>query len=220
MVWNPDTGRYDEVTSSVLGTEYTDGKPLVGADGPLPSEFFVSNTGFYLRKYLDPRAGSGQRGQGTDMWWIRFRYGEILLDAAEAAFELGLQDEALGYVNEVRERAGFGPNSLSELTIDRIRNERRVELAFEDHRFYDMKRWRLADEAWNGDADSPTAMIYALWPYRVLRPGDPRDGKYVFVKKVAPRFTSARFFRPGNYYSKIPDDVLSRNPKIVKNPFH
>ena len=109
--------------------------------------FFVSNTGFYVRKFLDSKPASGQRGVGSDIWWIRYRYAEVLLNAAEAAFELGRTAEALDYINQVRERAGFGPNSLTALTMDQIRNERRVELAFEAHRLYDLKRWRLAHEA-------------------------------------------------------------------------
>ena len=95
-----------------------------------------------------------------------------------------------------------------------------MELAFEDHRLWDLKRWRRAHVLWNGDRNSPTAMMYALYPYRVVRPGDPRDGKYVFVKLVAPRFRAPRNFRLGNYYSSIPQNVLNSNPKIVRNPFH
>ncbi|OLE58122.1 MAG: RagB/SusD family nutrient uptake outer membrane protein [Bacteroidetes bacterium 13_1_20CM_4_60_6] len=219
MVWNPSTQAYDEVTGA-LGSNYTDGKLQVGLDGPHVSEPFVSNTGFYLRKYLDPTTGSGQRGRGSDVWWIRFRYAEILLNAAEAAYELGDQGLALGYVQQVRARAGFAPASLAALTIDRLRNERRVELAFENHRLWDLKRWRIAHEVWNGDRMSPTAQLYALWPYRVVRPGDVRDGKYVFVKMPAPRVSAPRFFRLGNYYSEISDAIISANPKIVKNPFH
>jgi hypothetical protein len=60
-----------------------------------------------------------------------------------------------------------------------------------------------------------------LYPYRVIRPGDPaRDGKYVFVKMVAPRIRAPRFFQLGNYYSSIDQTVLNNNPKIVRNPFH
>jgi hypothetical protein len=220
MVWDEATQKYKEVTSNVLGSKYSDGGVLVGADGPVPSEFDVTNTGFYLRKFVDSRPGSARRGEGTDVWWIRYRYAETLLNAAEAAFELGQQGVALTYVNQLRERAGFGANSLSSLTMDRLRNERRVELAFEDHRFYDVKRWRLAHEVWNGDAQSPDAVVQALWPYRVVRSGHVCDGQYVFVEKVAPRFREPRFFRLGNYYSEIGNDILSANPKIVRNPFH
>src|SRR5690606_12427344 len=130
--WNESTNSYQAITSTTPGTRYTDGGVLVGADGPVDFDN-VTHSGFYIRKWLDPRPGSGQRGQGADIWWIRFRYGEILLTAAEAAFELGRTTDALRYINEVRERAGFGPNSLTSLTMDRIQHERRVELAFENH---------------------------------------------------------------------------------------
>jgi len=126
----------------------------------------------------------------------------------------------LTYINALRERAGFGANSLKGLTIDEIRNERRVELAFEDHRLWDLKRWRIADKVWNGDRNSATAMLYALYPYRVVRPGDPtKDGKYVFVKTTAPRVLSPRNFQVQNYYSSIDQAWINNNPKITRNPF-
>ena len=216
-VWN-GTG-YQLVEGNALGTTYTDGKLLTGSSGPQRSQTEVSNTGFYLRKYIDPAALSSTRGIRSDMWWIRFRLGEVLLNAAEAAFEQGLTAEALTYVNRVRERAGFPANSLTTLTLERLQNERRVELAFEDHRYWDLKRWRIAHEIWNGSPSSPDAVQYALYPYRVVRPGDSRDGKYIFVKLVAPRFRAPRLFQLANYYSFIDQSVLNNNPKIVRNPF-
>lgn len=221
MVWNSNRNAYDIVEGSDLGTTYSDGKLLTGSSGPHRSIQEVSNTGFYLRKFIDPNDKTSTRGIQSDVWWIWFRLGEIYLNAAEAAFELGQKGEALLYINALRERAGFGANSLSSLTIERIQNERRVELAFEDHRLWDLKRWRLADKRWNGNSANPDAMIYALYPYRVIRPGDAaRDGKYVFVKMIAPRFRAPRFFQLGNYYTAINQSVLNNNPKIVRNPFH
>lgn len=221
MAWNTGKNAYDVVEGSDLNTTYTDGKQLTGSSGPHRSIQEVSNTGFYLRKYIDAGARTSTRGIQSDIWWIWFRLGEVYLNAAEAAFELGQTGEALTYVNAIRERAGFPPNSLATLNMARIQNERRAELAFEDHRLWDMKRWRLADQVWNGNFSSPTAMVYALYPYRVVRPGDAaRNGKYVFVKMVAPRFRAPRFFQLGNYYSSIDQGVINNNPKIVKNPFH
>lgn len=218
MVWNGNN--YQTIESNVLGSNHTDGRLLTGASGPQRSQTEVSNTGFYLRKYVDPAPMSSTRGIRSDMWWVRFRLGEILLNAAEAAFELGQTADALTFVNRVRERAGFSPNSLTELTLARIQNERRVELAFEDHRVWDLMRWRQAHEVWNGSPNNPNAVMYALYPYRVVRPGDARDGKYVFVKMVAPRFRAPRQFQLGNYYSSIDQNVINNNPKIVRNPFH
>jgi len=217
-VWNATTNKYDRQEGALNST--FNGQRLTGLDGPHRTEQFVSNTGFYIRKYIDATPGASTSVAGSDVWWVIFRLGEVYLNAAEAAFELGLP-EALTHINKLRERAGFPPNSLASLTIDRIQNERRVELAFEDQRLWDVIRWRIADKIWDGVATNPTANIYAIYPYRIIRPGHPNDGKYVFDKILAPRFKTARFFRPGNYYASISSDVIARSGnKIIANPFH
>ncbi|TDH29067.1 RagB/SusD family nutrient uptake outer membrane protein [Segetibacter sp. 3557_3] len=221
-IWNPATNTYTTSENSAQGVEtfYTDGKLWTGSSGPVRSGLDISNTGFNLKKFIDPLPGSSNRGQQSDIWWIRFRLGEVLLNAGEAAFELGRTGEALGYINKVRERAGF-TTGLTTLTIDRIRNERRVELAFEDHRVWDLIRWRIAHILWNGNTANPDANLFALYPYRVIRPGDPaRHDKYVFDKIVAPRFRAARFFQINNYYSSIAQGVIDANPLIIRNPGH
>lgn len=219
-LWNSNTQNYDTVESSDIGTTYDDSGVLTGGGGPHRTQQSVSNTGFYLRKFVDQAGGGSTRGEQSATWWVKIRLGEIYLNAAEAAYELGDQGEALNYINALRERAGFGENSLSSLTTDQIRNERRVELAFEDHRVWDLKRWRIAHEVWDGSSGNPEAVAYALYPYRVVRPGHPDHNKYVFDKIVAPRFRAPRFFRMGNYYSSIGQDVLNSNPLIIRNPFH
>jgi hypothetical protein len=80
---------------------------VVGKDGPVPGLQLRSQSGFYVRKYLDPTTGSGRRGRGSDVAFIRYRYAEVLLNAAEAAFELGDNAKAATYMNQVRERAGL-----------------------------------------------------------------------------------------------------------------
>jgi hypothetical protein len=221
-VWNNTTNRYDRTESEVFGAMYTDGKLLAGNGGPFRNVNEVSNTGFYIRKFIDPATLSSARGVGTDIAWPRFRYGEVLLNAAEAAMELGLTPEALGYVNQVRQRAGFPANSLATLNLARLINERRVELAYEDHRVWDLIRWRQAHIIWNGSASNPAANALALYPYRVIdKTHLALDGKYVFDRFPAPKFKSPRFFNlQGNYYSEISQAVRDNNPQIVKNPFH
>jgi len=81
-------------------------------------------------------------------------------------------------------------------------------------------RWRIADKIWDGTTSNTSSNLYALYVYRIVRPGHPNDGKYVFDKIIAPRFRAPRFFRPGNYYSSIAQDVLNNNPKLIPNPFH
>lgn len=85
-----------------------------------------------------------------DVNFLILRYAEVLLNYAEAQNEAGNTTEAAGAITEIRERAGIVPSappaadqaSLREL----IRSERRKELLFEGHRFYDLQRWGIADE--------------------------------------------------------------------------
>ncbi len=104
--------------------------------------------------------------------------------------------------------------------MEDIRNERRVELAFEDHRFFDLKRWRIAHEIWDGDESSEKAVVYGLYPYRIFRPGHPDNNHYIYNRMRPTRFRRARLFRLGNYYASIDQGVLNNNPKLVRNPFH
>jgi hypothetical protein len=219
-VWNASTNNYTNVEGN-LGQVHTDGKLLTGISGPKRTDQDVSNTGFNLRKYIDPAPGSSNRGRQSDIWWVRLRLGEVYLNAAEAAFELGRLNEALDYINTLRQRAGFPANSLTSLTIDKLINERRVELAFEDHRLWDLIRTRRAHTTWTGSTSNPQSMQRALYGYRVVRPGDPaRHDKYVYDVLTAPRFIAPRFFQIQNYYSAIPQNVIDANPKIIRNPLH
>lgn len=222
MVWNASTSSYTTVEGSTLGSSYTDGLPLIAASGPHRTLNEVSNTGFYLRKYVDQGAGTSTRGIQSDVWWVWLRLSEMYLNAAEAAFELGNVGNAVTYINPIRARAGFtGANlyTAATLTRDKIRNEFKTEFAFEDHRIWDLKRWRIADQLFTGSFSNPNSVAYALYPYRIIRPGDPRDGKYVFVKLVAPRFKAPRFFQPFNYYAQFTQSIINNNPLIVQNPF-
>ncbi|MDU1905212.1 MAG: RagB/SusD family nutrient uptake outer membrane protein [Dysgonomonas sp.] len=221
-VW--ENGSYQLRTAPNLGDKFNvegigDNGLWTGFDGPRDNGQDVSNTGFYIRKFVSNAAAASTRGTSAENWWPWFRLGEIYLNAAEAAFELS-EANAVGYINTLRERAGFPANSITNLTMDVIRNERRVELAFEDHRYFDLKRWRIAHEIWNGSDDSDNAVVHGLYPYRVVRSGHSDNNKYIFEKVRPTRFKRPRFFRMANYYSSIDPNVINNNPKLVKNPFH
>jgi hypothetical protein len=206
---------------------------VVGEDGPVNGLELRTQSGFYIRKYLDPTVGSGRRGQGSATAFIRYRYAEVLLNAAEAAFELGQPQLAADYMNQVRARAGLTiPLTAADITFDRIVHERRVELAFEGHYLYDLKRWRLAHIVWNGLPTSRTDLLtnignaqdkstqpWGLWPYRIVsNPNNPNDYQWIY-KEVLPAFvTGANRFLLGNYYTFIGNDVIGANPKIVRQP--
>jgi hypothetical protein len=210
---------YTLTNSSTIGTTYTDGGVWTGASGPLGEEIHTANTGFGMRKFISDKAGDAIRSTGNLVWWPFFKYDEVLLNAAEAAFELTQTTKALGYINQVRTRAGMPSLDAGTLTINRIMNERRVELAFEDLRWWDLKRFRTAHILLDGGV-SVTSEHWALWPYRVYSTVDPtRNNKYIFVKMKAPRQrTFNRLFRLGNYYGQFTDTYISKNPQLVKNP--
>jgi hypothetical protein len=207
---------------------------VVGFDGPIDGFEFTAQSGFYLRKYLDPVVGSGQRGVQSEMWFVRYRYAEVLLNAAEAAFELGQVADAAKYMNEVRARAGLvTPLTAAQITFDRIVHERRVELAFEGHYLFDMKRWRIAHLIMDGNAISAgeiskdlgkatkrNTQPWGLWSYKVYAPGTANNGKWIYKPVKLSRVTGADRFQLGNYYSYIGDDIINNNPKIIRNPNH
>jgi len=202
---------------------------VVGFDGPIDNLEFSAQSGFYVRKYMDLAVGSGQRGVMSEVWWIRYRLGEIYLNAAEAAFELGNNTKAATYMNKVRERAGLIiPLTEADITFDRVVHERKVELAFEGHELWDMKRWRLAHIIWNGQStelttnpgksDQVSTRVFGMWPYKYYNPGGANDGKYVFQKIIPAQVTNAHRFRLGNYYSDINSTIRNNNPLITRNP--
>lgn len=217
-------------------SNYWEGEQITSVDGPYRNSFYTSHSGFLLRKYVDSANGSEASGKSA-IAYIIFRYGEVVLNAGEAAFYLSELGEsnyggestiqlALDCINEIRERAGGADFRIAqnELSIEEIQSERRAELAFEDHRYYDMKRWRIADEIWDGQWNSKTARMVGLWPYKVYAPGTPDNGKWLFrrvyiehrgddINKGLP----IRFGRD-MYYATYPQ--TEGNPCIEKNPLH
>lgn len=206
---------------------------VVGEDGPVNGLEFRTQSGFYIRKYLDPTTGSGRRGQGSTVAFIRYRYAEVLLNAAEAAFELGDNTTAAGYMNQVRARAGLTvPLAPGDITFDRIVHERRVELAFEGHTLFDNKRWRIATTIWDGQplslsdlksdigsATQRSTQPWGLWPYKhVNDPKKPDDFKWEFKETLPALATGYNKFLLGNYYSQIPGNIIGANPKLIQQP--
>lgn len=200
-----------------LDSKDANGNLITSLNGPKESnEQYINKTGFYVRKFLDETPSSGTRGRGSEMWMPRFRMSEAYMIAAEASYELN-NGKALEYINAVRERAGVKP--LQQVTFDNIVHEYRVEFAFEDHRYWDLKRWRLADKVWNGNNNDAQARHRRLWPYRVVAPGNPNNGKWIFVEDFLFMSPNARYFKMQNYYNFLNLDWINNNPKLVKNPY-
>ncbi|GGC16832.1 membrane protein [Parapedobacter defluvii] len=191
--YNPATKRIDAngtikvVGSSGFGSEKT-------------------QTGFYLRKYLDNTlARANVRTNGSSQHWIALRYGEVLLNYAEAAIELGKIAEAKEAMNEIRSRAGISVLTDEEVTLDRVRHERVIELGFESHSLWDYKRWRLTDRLYNNST------VGALKCYF-----DIQANAYRFETSTVPN--AFKTFVPTSYYTAIPASELTANPNLIQNP--
>ena len=212
-----ENGVWNLITSSPGDTD-DDGLIITSVNGPNQSnDQYVNKSGFFFRKFLDETPSASTRGRRSEMWFPRFRFAEAVIIASEAAYELGQSGKALTYLNMVRERAGI--QLLTEMTFDDIVQERRVEFAFEDHRYWDLKRWRIADQVWNGIQDDPVAQQWGLFPYLVNDPGNPNHGKWIFDKIKIHMSPYPRHFQMRNYYNFIDQGWINNNPKLVKNPY-
>lgn len=192
---------------------------ITDQNGPVSSDQeYISKTGFNIRKFVDENKEASTRGRNSDVWFTRFRYAETLLILAEASLELGKpQSEVLGYINEVRDRGGI--QRLSSVTLDDIIRENRVEFVYENHRYWDAKRWRIAHQIWNDDDNGKYSRFYSLYPYQINQPGHAQHGKWVFEKVKTYTTRYPRYFQMRNYYNFFDQDWLNRNPKLVKNPY-
>jgi starch-binding outer membrane protein, SusD/RagB family len=130
-----------------------------GLDKPATGTKVRTKTGYYLKKFMyDASNAASYSNQNHN--FIIFRYAEILLNYAEALNELGLTEEAVTQINLIRNRAGITAGANNRYGIktgitqaemrEVIRNERRLELAFEEHRFWDIRRWKIADKELSG----------------------------------------------------------------------
>lgn len=206
-----------QIVNGDLDSKDASGNLITSVNGPKESnEQYVNKTGFYFRKFLDETPLASTRGRNSDMWMPRFRIAEAYMIAAEASFELK-NGQAAKYINAVRNRAGV--KELTTVTFENIVHENRVEFAFEDHRYWDMKRWRIAHQVWNGNNTDPQARHRRLWPYKVVSPGDPNNGKWVFIEDFLFMSPNARYFEMSNYYNFLDLGWVNNNPKLVKNPY-
>lgn len=164
-------------------------------------------SGYYLRKFMDINLDA-QFFLG-DQPWAWFRYAEILLNAAEAAIQTGNEDKARGYINQVRTRAGMPAitnATTGQALIDVYRYERRYELAYEEHRYHDARRWKIAETAFTGPANAIDVFgklnpdNTTTWTYKVVNSGQDR----VFSEK--------------HYLAPIMSAERRRNDKITQNP--
>ncbi len=173
-----------------------DGKGIVNA----------TRTGYYLKKHVNENLNLLQNNTSVKSWNL-FRLAEIYLNYAEALNEAtpGAADIKT-YVDRVRTRPGVAmpalPTGLSQAQMrERIRNERRVELAFEDHRGWDVRRWM----------QGPQYLGVPLMGVDITRNA---DGTFKYV----PVTVETRVFEPKMYLYPIPQGELSASGGLIQNP--
>ncbi|PUZ29768.1 RagB/SusD family nutrient uptake outer membrane protein [Chitinophaga parva] len=169
----------------------------------------ITNTGYYIRKTVDEsitgQASRADKHPGGENYKI-FRYAEVLLSYAEAQNEAAGPDQSVyDAVNKIRARASLPQlaTGLSQAKMrDEIRNERRVELAIEDKRWWDIRRWKIADGT-TGVMNTPSHGM------QISRAGN--NLTYKQVKAVD------RIFYARNYWMPVPQDALDTNSKLVQS---
>lgn len=161
-------------------------------------------SGYFLTKFLDDRIDHRDGGT-TSMNFIMMRYAEVLLNYAEAVNEASdspdARQKAVARLNQIRERAGISnPLVASQFTQstlrERIRKERRVELCFEEHRFFDIRRWKIANEVMKRPATGIAI----------------ENGK--FVRKVL----DSRTYNERLDLLPLPNNEVNNCPLIYQNP--
>lgn len=164
---------------------------------------------FGVLKYLDENdkyARSAPMRSKTD--WIVFRMGEIYLNRAEAAFELGIGNPE-GDINEIRHRVGM-PDAPA-ITREVIRHERQVELVFEGARAFDIHRWREGPKYLG---KNPYSIVYQL-----VYESTTGDGPWRYKIKTGKVYPdSGNDFKNKNYYHPITPARYDVNPNLEENP--
>jgi len=167
-------------------------------------------SGYYIRKFIDPSLNAQFIRQQVP--WIFFRYAEILLNYAEASIELNELGDAVTVLNQIRQRAGmplFSAGLGQAALRDEYRNERRVEMVFEEQRFFDVRRWMIA----------PAVLSQPAGGINIFLDGksrtDPSTWKnYSYVRDTV----QARAWDNKMYFMPIRLDELNRNGLLKQNP--
>ncbi len=170
------------------------------------SPFEGGYTGYYIRKYFDPAVDA--QFFVPDVPWRYFRYAEILLNYAEACIGLGQDAEARTYINMIRKRAGM-PDITDSGTalLDRYRNERRIEMAIEDQRFYDVRRWVIGPQAY-----------VAAYKVDVVYKIDTGTHITASLPTITPAVHVTYGWIDKAYFLPILRTEMNKNPKLIQNP--
>ncbi|HEX5168384.1 MAG TPA: RagB/SusD family nutrient uptake outer membrane protein [Cyclobacteriaceae bacterium] len=207
------TGYYADGSGGTINGVDTRESPIENWNG--------SRTHYYVRKFIDPDPAVVDNQSGFQVVpWPFIRYTEIVLNYVEASIELGDEAEAKTWLNKIRYRAGMPEITDSGIALrDRYRNERRIELAYEEHRYHDARRWMIA----------PTTLgrgIKSIHVEATVKAGQTPNVPYRYDKtKYNYTYTvedntsnETRTWVDKMYYRPISRNEINRNDKLVNNP--
>ncbi len=177
-----------------------------GQDGPdgVESSWNATETGYYPRKFITEEE-TGIGWETSNPPWIWFRYGEILLNYAEAMYNLGREDVCRDYINMVRSRPSVDMPPVTEsgeALWERLVNERRIELVFEENRFYDVRRWKIAEKVLSEDR------------MRMYVTKNPETDLITYDVRLLHKAN----FPAHMYHAPIPQEEIDKNSMLEQNP--
>ena len=179
-----------------------------------------TRTGYYMHKFINKDPAIVDQNTRQEVPWPELRYTEAMLNYAEASIALGQDAEARNWMNRVRFRAGMPAVTESgEALMERYRNERRLELVYEEHRYFDARRWMVAEETLGQKARiilvegslKPGADV-TLYRY------DPDSYDYTYTPTDIDPGIENREWLDKMYFLPIYRDEINRNDQLVQNP--
>lgn len=179
-----------------------------------------SYTGYYGRKFIDPNPAVVDQNMWQEVPWPVLRYTEAVFNYAEALIELGQDAEARTWLNKIRFRAGMPALTESGAALkERYRNERRIEMVFEEQRYHDARRWMIAKETLGRKANI-ISITGTLKPGKsvTLYKYDPTSYDYSYKVTELDPGKENRTWLDKMYFLPIHRDEINRNKELVQNP--
>jgi hypothetical protein len=177
-------------------------------------------TGYYMRKFIDPNPNVVDNNTRQFIPWPALRYTEAVLNYVEANIELGNDGEAQIWLNKIRRRAGMPDvTDAGDALRQRYRNERRVELAYEEHRYHDARRWMIAPTTL-GRQLRFINVVGTLKP-GALAPAPYRHDETIYTYTYTPYTDNSlenRTWIDKMYFRPISRDEVNKNNKLIQNP--
>ena len=180
-----------------------------------------SRTHYYTRKFIDPNpAIADNQSSAQVIPWPFIRYTEMALSYAEAAAETGEEAVARTWINRIRFRAGMPAITDAGAALkDKIRNERRLELVYEEHRYHDARRWLIAPTTVGRGIKSINVDAKLKAGAAVKKPYKYDKALYNYTYTVEDNTSNeTRKWADKMYYRVLDKNEIKRNAKLVQNP--